>query len=246
MKAINSYNYSEILNGVKNGQVPNLYIIYSQTFADDANGETELKWDNEPYFAGATIEEATKVLEDVSSITSAGEFECVELSVRAISVNANTFDYMEEDDDVEYVIIDFANEHYEDAKCVDDSLTKVIKSEYESLKGAILVYWSWHTYVGYARTFYSFEVCNDPWITRLYCMPSDTVSSENIDVLVSPSEVKACKSASELRDLMEERMAAMKLWRNDYNVMEFLQESYDESSEYGYELPENDLFNEEE
>ena len=37
----------------------------------------------------------------------------------------------------------------------------------------------------------------------------------------------------------------MKLWRNDFNVDEFLQESYENSRDYGYELPENDIYNEE-
>lgn len=44
---------------------------------------------------------------------------------------------------------------------------------------------------------------------------------------------------------MNEKMAAMKLWRNDYSASEFLQYSYENSERYGYELPENDLYNEE-
>ena len=245
MKTINSYNFSEILNGVNNGQVSNIYIISSQTFEDDANGETELKWDNEPYFAGATIEEATEALEDAASLTSADDFEYVELSVRAISVDADTFAEMDEDDDAEDIILDFADENADDAEYLDDDITTRIDAEYENLDGAILVYWSWHTYVGYARTFQRFEVCIDTRMTSLYCKPCERTFLENCDVLVSPAEVKACKNASELRDLMSERMAEMKLWRNDYSVSDFLKESYENSRDFGYELPENDLFNEE-
>lgn len=245
MKTINSYNFSEILNCVNNGQVSNLYIISSQTFADDANGETELKWDNEPYFAGATIEEATEALEDAASLTSADEFEYVELSVRAISVDADTFAEMDEDEDAEDIILDFADENADDAEYLNDDLTKIVKAEYEKLDGAILVYWSWHNYIGYARTFQRFDLCNDIHMTSLSCKPSERTFSENCDVLVSASEVKACKNASELRDLMSERMAAMKLWRNDYNVDDFLQNAYENSRDYGDELPENDIYNEE-
>ena len=245
MKTINSFNFSEILNGVKNGQVSNLYIICSQTFEDDANGETQLKWNNEPYFAGATIEEATEALEDAASLTSADEFEYVELSVRAISVNADTFADMDEDDEAEDIILDFADENADDAEYLDDDLTKIVKAEYENIDGAILVYWSWHNYIGYARTFKRCEVCNDIHMTSLSCKPCERTFRENCDVLVSPSEVKACKNASELRDLMSDRMAEMKLWRNDYNVDEFLQKAYENSRSYGYELPENDIYNEE-
>lgn len=245
MKTINSYNFSEILNGVKNGQVSNIYIICSQTFEDDANGDTEFKWDNEPYFAGATIEEATEALEDAASITSADQFEYVELSVRAISVNADTFAEMDEDEDAEDIILDFADENADDAEYLDDDITRRIEAEYENLDGAILVYWSWHQYIGYARTFKYFEVCNNPYMTSLSCKPSERTFRENCDVLVSPAEVKACKNASELRDLMNDRMAKMKSWRNDYNVDEFLQNAYENISDFGYELPENDLFNDE-
>ena len=245
MKTINSYNFSEILNGVNNGQVSNIYIICSQTFADDANGESELKWNNEPYFAGSTIEDATEALEDAASITSADKFQYVELSVRAISVNADTFADMDEDDEAEDIILDFAEENADDAEYLDDDLTKIVKAEYENIDGAILVYWSWHNYIGYARTFQRFELCNDIHMTSLSCKPSERTFSENCDVLVSAAEVKACKNASELLDLMNERMAAMKLWRNDYNVDEFLQKAYENSRAYGYELPENDIYNEE-
>ena len=245
MKTINSYNFSEILNGVKNGQVSNLYIISSRTFEDDANGETEFKWDNEPYFAGATIEEATEALDDAASLASPDYFEYVELDVRAISVNADSFADMDEDEDAEDIILDFATENADDAEYLDDDLSRRIEVEYENLEGAILVYWSWHNYIGYARTFKYFEVCNNPYMTSLSCKPCERTFRENCDVLVSPAEVKACKNASELRDLMNERMAEMKLWRNDYNVDEFLQESYENSRDYGYELPENDLYNEE-
>ena len=245
MKTINSYNFSEILNGVKNGKVSNLYIIYSQTFEDDANGETQLKWNNEPYFAGATIEEATEALDDAASITSADQFEYVELSVRAIFVNDDTFAEMDEDEDAEDIILDFADENADDAEYMDDDLTRRIEAEYENLDGAILVYWSWHQYIGYARTFRYFEVCNNPYMTSLSCKPSERTFRENCDVLVSPAEVKECKNASELRDLMSERMSEMKLWRNDYSVDEFLKNAYENSRDFGYELPENDLFNEE-
>ena len=245
MKTINSYNFSEILNGVKNGQVSNIYIISSQTFEDDANGETELKWDNEPYFAGATIEEATEALENAASLTSADEFEYVELSVRAISVDADTFAEMDEDEDAEDIILDFADENADDAEYLDDDMTKIVKAEYEKLDGAILVYWSWQNYIGYARTFQRFDLCNDIHMTSLSCKPSERTFSENCDVLVSAAEVKDCKNASELRDLMSDRMAEMKLWRNDYNVDEFLKKAYENSRAYGYELPENDIYNEE-
>lgn len=245
MKTINSYNFSEILNGVKNGQVSNIYIISSQTFEDDANGDTQLKCNNEPYFAGATIEEATEALENAASLTSADQFEYIELSVRAISVNADTFAEMDQNEDAEDIILDFADENADDAEYLDDDLTKIVKAEYDNLDGAILVYWSWHNYIGYARTFKRFEVCNDPHMTSLSCKPSDSIFRENCNVLVSPAEVKACKNASELRDLMNDRMAKMKSWRNDYNVDEFLQKAYENSRDYGYELPENDIYNEE-
>lgn len=245
MKTINSFNFSEILNGVQNGQVSNLYIISSQTFADDANGETEFKWDNEPYFAGTTIEEATEALQDAANITSADKFEYVEMSVRAISVNADTFANVDEDEDAEDIILSFAEENADEAEYMDDSLTQQVKAEYEKMDGGILVYWSWNRYVGYARTFNRFEVCNDMYMTTLACKPCESTFGENCDLLVTPAEVKACQNASELRDLINDRMAEMKLWNNDYNTDEFLSEAYEDSDCYGYELPENDIYTEE-
>ena len=245
MKTINPYNFSEILNGIRNGQVSKLYIISSQTFSDDINCETEFKWDNEPYFAGSTIEEATEDLEDVTAITSADEFEYIELSVRTILVNVNTFADVDDDDNTEDIILCFAGENASNAECEDYDLMRRVWFEYDNIDGAILVYWSWNTYIGYSRKFIRFELCNNPYVTTLYCKPSKRVFQENCDVLVNPSEVKACKNASELLNLMNERMAAMKLWRNDYNASEFLQYAYKNSKRYGYELPENDLYNEE-
>lgn len=245
MKTINTFNFSEILNGVKNGQVSNLYIVSSRTFEDDANGDTEYKWDNEPYFAGSTLEEATETLQDVASMTSADEFEYVELDVRAIAVNADTFADVDEDEDAEDILLAFAEENADDAEFLDDSLYTQIKAEYESMDGGILVYWAWDRYIGYARTFNRFEVCNDMHITTLSCKPCERAYAENCDLLVTPAEVNACQNASELRDLMNERMADMKLWRNDYSADEFLSEAYEDSDCYGYELPDNDLYTEE-
>lgn len=245
MKTINTFNFSEIMNGVKNGQVSNLYIITSRTFEDDANGETELKWDNEPYFAGSTIEDATEALQDAASITSADEFEYVELDVRAIAVNADTFATMDEDEDAEDILLAYAEENADDAEFLDDSLTKQIKAEYERMDGGILVYWAWERYIGYARTFNRFEVCNDRYMTTLSCKPCERAYGENCDLLVTPAEVKACQNASELRDLINQRMVEMKLWNNGYNEDTFLREAYEDSERYGYELPENDLYTEE-
>lgn len=245
MKTINSFNFSEILNGVKNGQVSNIYIISSRTFEDDFYGETEFKWDNEPFFAGATIEEATEALNDAASMMGTDIFEYVELDVRAIAVNAETFANVDEEDDAEEIIISFAEENADDAEFMDDSLTKQVKAEYEKMDGGILVYWTWDRYIGYARTFNRYEYCNDMHMTTLYCKPCERTYGENCDLLVTPAEVKECQNASELRDLMNERMAAMKMWRNDYSADEFLREAYEDSERYGYELPENDLYTEE-
>ena len=245
MKTINPYNFSEILNGIRNGKVSKLYIISSQTFSDDINCETEFKWDNEPYFAGSTVEEATEALEDVTAITSADEFEYIELSVRTILVNADTFADVYDDDNAEDIILGFAGENASNAEWEDYDLMRSVWFEYENIDGAILVYWSWNTYIGYSRKFIRFELCNNPYVTTLYCKPSKRVFQENCDVLVNPSDVKACKNASELLNLMNEKIAAMKLWRNDYNASDFLQYAYKNSERYGYELPENDLYNEE-
>lgn len=245
MHSFNSFNFSEILNGVKNGQVSNLYIIYSRTFEDDFYGETDFKWDNEPFFAGSTIEEATEALQNAASMTSADAFELVELDVRAISVNADTFANVDDDDDAEDILLAFAEENADDADSLGGDLFMEIKAEYESMDGGILVYWAWDRYLGYARTFNRFEVCNDIHMTTLYCKPCERAFAENCDLIVSHAEVKACQNASELRDLINERMEEMKLWRNDYSADEFLSEAYEDSDCYGYELPENDLYHEE-
>lgn len=249
MKTISSFNFSEIINDIKSGKIDSLCIVTSELYEDDEY-DPEIIEVNETYFAGTTADEARACINAVEDDTHPDEYEMIMLNALQLHVSAEDFaDYDEECDDAEEFIGNFVDEHSVEADNLGTSDWNVrsVRYEYESMQDGIVIYWSWDREIGYARTFKSLEYCIEN-INTLRCKPVDQVFSTQCSLLVSPSEVKDCKKASELRDLIQQRFDDMKLWRNDCKVDEFMRDLYADAEIYGsiYNLPDNDIYQNEE
>lgn len=256
MKTTNSYNFAEIVKAVLAGKINTLYVIISQTYDDDKEHMGDLKWHNEPYFAGTTLQEAQDAMNAAAAEAAEDveEYQRITLLANKITVSPADFADLDEDfddDDAEMAIEEIVDAHKEGADDVPEAYgewdSMDVFPEYESMKDAILVYYSWEPYVGYARKFHRLEYCIEDK-TTLSCAPADGAFSVECYMLVSPAEVQECKNASELRELMNERLRSMGKWKHDtgnnYTVIDaFLEDCYHNDSYHIYQLPENDCYN---
>lgn len=259
MKTTTSYNFAEIVNAVLSGKVNTLYVIISRTYDDDKEYFCDLKWHNEPYFAGTTLQEAQDAMNAAAAEAAEDveEYQRITLLANKITVSAADFADLDEDfddADAEMAIEGIVDAHKEGADDVPEAYgewdSMDVFPEYESMEDAILVYYSWEPYVGYARKFHRLEYCIEDK-TTLSCAPKDKAFSVECEMLVSHAEVQKCNSASELRELMNERLRSMGKWKHDtgnhYTVIDaFLDECYNNDSYHIYQLPENDCYNENE
>lgn len=249
MKTISSFNFSEIINDIKSGKIDSLCIVTSERYEDD-DYDLEFIEANEPYFAGTTADEARSCINAVEADTHPDEYEMINLKALQLHVSAEDFDdYDEECDDAEEFLGNFIDEHSIEADNLGTSDWNVrsVRYYYNSMQDGIVLYWSWERHVGYARTFKRLEYCMEN-INTLRCKPVDHAFSTQCTLLVSPSEVKECQNASELRDLIQQRFDDMKLWRNDCKAEEFLRNVYADAEKFHgiYNLPENDIYQDEE
>ena len=81
---------------------------------------------------------------------------------------------------------------------------RVIHYEYESVEGALLVFWSWDRYVGYARNFEEVRSGYYKETTEM-CIPIDKTFSRQCTVLAKASELEGLTD-QERYDLIEERL----------------------------------------
>lgn len=247
MKTISSFNFTEIINDIKSGKVDSLCLVTAERYED---GEDIIRYieDYEPYFAGTTEDEARECINAVAADVRPAEYEMIKLRAVQLHVTADDFaDYDEECDIEENFISDFIDEHSDEFEEIGDSdwNERCVCYEYKSMKGGILLFWSWRNYVGYARKFARLEYCMDD-ITTIICKPIDRTFYSQRTLLVAPEEVQECKSASELRDLIQQRFDDMGLWDKDCNAEEFLREEYATAKRLRLDyLPENDLCDEE-
>lgn len=256
MKTTTSYNFAEIVNAVLSGKVNTLYVIISRTYDDDKEYFCDLKWHNEPYFAGTTLQEAQDAMNAASAEAAEDveEYQRITLLANKITVSPADFADLDEDfddADAEMAIEEIVDAHKEGADDVPEAYgewdSMDVFPEYESMEDAILVYYSWEPYVGYARKLIRLEYCLEDK-TTLSCAPTDKAFSVECERLVSPAEVQNCKNASELRELMNERLRSMGKWKHDtgnhYKVIDaFLEDCYNNDSYHIYQLPENDYYN---
>lgn len=259
MKTTTSYNFAEIVNKVLAGKVNTLYVIISRTYDDDKEYFGDLKWHNEPYFAGTALQEAQDAMNAAAAEAAEDveEYQRITLLANKITVSAADFANLDEDfddADAEMAIEEIVNAHKEGADDVPEAYgewdSMDVFPEYESMEDGILVYYSWEPYVGYARKLHRMEYCLENK-TTLSCAPTDKAFSVECEMLVSHAEVQGCNSASELRELMNERLRSMGKWKHDtgnhYTVIDaFLDECYNNDSYHIYQLPENDCYNENE
>lgn len=255
MKITKSYNFAEIVNEVLSGKVNTLYVIISRTYDDDKEYFCDLKWHNEPYFAGTTLQEAQDAMNAAAAEAAEDveEYQRITLLANKITVSAADFADLDEDfddADAEMAIEEIVDAHKEGADDVPEAYgewdSMDVYPEYESMEDGILVYYSWEPYVGYARKFHRLEYCIEDK-TTLSCAPKDKAFSVECEMLVSPAEVQGCNSASELRELMNERLRSMGKWKHDtgnhYTVIDaFLDDCYNNDSYHIYQLPENDCY----
>lgn len=247
MKTISSFNFTEIINDIKSGKVDSLCLVTSDRYED---GEDDIKFieANEPYFAGTTEDEARECINAVEADTHPAEYEMINLKALQLHVTAEDFAGFDEYyDDAEEFIWNFIDEHSGEADNLGtyDWSERSVCHEYESMKGGIVLYWSWDRYVGYARTFERLEYCMDD-VTTIICKPVDQVFKTQRTLLVDPEEIQECKNASELRDIIQQRFDNMGLWDKDCNAEEFLLEEYATAKRLRLDyLPENDMCDEE-
>lgn len=259
MKTTTSYNFAEIVKAVLSGNVNTLYVIISRTYDDDKEYNGDLKWFNEPYFAGTALQEAQDAMNAAAAEAAEDveEYQRITLLANKITVSAADFANLDEDfddADAEMAIEEIVDAHKEGADDVPEAYgewdSMDVFPEYESMEDAILVYYSWEPYVGYARKFHRLEYCIEDKTTRS-CAPKDKAFSVECEMLVSHAEIQKCNSASELRELMNDRLRSMGKWKHDtgnhYTVIDaFLDDCYNNDSYHIYQLPENDCYNENE
>lgn len=253
MRTTTYYNFGEIVNKVLAGKVNTIYIIASGTYDDDEEHFGDLKWYNEPYFAGTTLQEAQDTMNAAKDEASEEVEEYQRITLFANKITVSPADFAGESCDAEMAIEKLVDAHKDGAEDVPEAyngewdLITDVYHEYESMEDGILVYYRWEPYVGYARKFCCLEYCNENK-TTLFCKPTERAFAMECEVLVSPAEVRECGSASELREMMNERLRSMGLWKwgpvSHYNVIDdFLDDCYNNDS-YLYQLPENDYYKE--
>lgn len=258
MKATTSYDFAQIINEILAGKVDTLYIIASGTYDDDEEHNGDLKWYNEPYFAGTTLQEAQDALAVAKDEASeeVEEYQRITLLANKITVSAADFADLGEDfdeDDAEMAIEEIIDAHKDGGGDVPEAYNGEwdftdIYPEYESMQDGILVYYRWEPYVGYARKFCGLEYCIEDK-TTLHCKPTERAFAMECEMLVSPAEVRECSSASELRKIMNERLRNMGLWKwhpvSHYDEIDaFLDDCYNDDEYHIYQMPENDYYKE--
>lgn len=86
--------------------------------------------------------------------------------------------------------------------------------EYKSLAGAILVFWSWQTHVGYCRKFEEVRYAYSDEDEKM-CIKEDMVYSTQCDVLCEASELVGL-SREEVRNLVGQKLSEKHWkWEND-------------------------------
>lgn len=242
MKAAASFDYSEILKGIKSGNIDTLCIVTSELYEDDKEcpehtGRVEL------YFAGTTGDECRNAINKLADECQPEIYTMVELFASQIHVMPEDFEDSDEDF-AEDEIMNYIAEHYEysDNIGTDDWNHRTVRYKYESMKDGIIIYWSWETYIGYARKFKKIEYLTD-YFNTFMCKPVDKVFHTQCSLLVSPAEMKELKSASELRDLIISNLNSMGKWRNNCDVDDFLKGIYEDNLFcHSYQLPYNDYY----
>ena len=136
------------------------------------------------------------------------------------SVDAMLFEYEPNSEDLCY----FEDYETEEEESLNEELARVLEEllgdlvtleefyyDYKSLDGAVLVFWSWQTYVGYARKIIEIRDgdCDDD--ERLL-IPVDHSFRTQCSVLI-PAEDAENLSVEERRDLIERKILEDKLWK---------------------------------
>lgn len=250
MRITTYYNFAEIVNAVLASKINTLYIIVSGTYDDDEEHNGDLKWYNEPYFAGTTLQEAQDALAVAKDEASEEVEEYQRITLFANKITVSPADFAGESCDAEMAIEKLVDAHKDGGDDVNEAYGEWdftdVYPEYESMEGGILVYYSWQPYVGYARKFCGLEYCIEDK-TTLHCKPTERAFAVECEMLISPAEVRKCSSASELRELMNERLLKMGWWKwhavSHYDEIDaFLDDCYNNDSYHIYELPENDYY----
>lgn len=255
MRITTYYNFGDIVKEVLAGNVDTLYIIASGTYDDDKENMGDLKWYNEPYFAGTTLQEAQDAMNaaKVEAAEDVEYYQRITLFANKITVSPADFaDFSGKAGDAWMAIEEIVDAHKDGAEDVPEAyngewdLITDIYPEYESMMDGILVYYRWEPYVGYARKFCGLEYCIEDK-TTLHCKPTERAFAVECEMLVSHAEVRECSSASELRKLMSERLRKMGPWKHniDHNyeaIDRFLDDCYNNDSYHIYKMPKNDYY----
>ena len=117
--------------------------------------------------------------------------------------------------------------NWEDVINHDD---KDFNYEFKSLDGAVLVFWSWQTYIGYARKCIDIRDAFDE--TEEILVKKDHVFVPQADVIITAEEAKEL-SIEDRRRLLEQRLLEEGDWRWQNNAQKYIDEymeKYEEES----------------
>lgn len=93
----------------------------------------------------------------------------------------------------------------DDNGCEDSTdYEQVVKYDYRSVEGDLLVFWNWERYVGYARNIEDIRRGYHGETTEL-CIPIDHTFRTQCSILATKDELEGL-SAEELKDLVEDRL----------------------------------------
>lgn len=157
--------------------------LYLYATKEEAEGKAkELPFDNESYNDGTIY--ANEISDD--EIIELTGYETIEEFDEALaepySTDANVKNLGEfEKNEVAQAIIDTATDYYQ-ADCANYDFGK-------SLEGAVLVFWSWERYIGYARTFIEIRYA-DSSDTEALLTKQDKVLAIQCDVILTAKEVQ--------------------------------------------------------
>lgn len=115
---------------------------------------------------------------------------------------------VENDDD----IFDLFDDDFE--PCDD---WRTIYYDYKSIEGAIIVFWSWQTYVGYCRSIHEIRV-GDRGETEELCVEDDSVYVENASVLVEKEDLEGLTKAEVRKLIMHNLNDTYWKWSNTGSI----------------------------
>lgn len=191
----------DFIKKVKNeGKTLTVYHIQKIRWEDRENADNPIDTkDLEGFYFDR--EDAVKAMEDVAKSTEPEFGVRTEICLDKAEISPDDldevdFDEVEEFDDSDLLEIFNENRDYEDSRNVE--------YQYKSVDGALLVFWSWNRYIGYARDLR--EIREGMYgEDESICIKQDRTFVTQCDVLIEKQELEGL-SREYRRSLIEQRL----------------------------------------